>query len=107
MYIGTCKHEISAEWYKNPLSSYTVLDKSGYYSYVTTCEECRTANEHAGRIIADDDLPDDDFEYDGEPSLPKMAVVKNDKGEIEVITLDNEPEIDIKSTLGSHFTNIE
>lgn len=89
-YVGSCPHDIPAEWYDSNESTYNVLDTAtGAYVVVTTCEACKEENNTAGLIVDDSDMPLDDF-YVPDAFVPKTVVVINDNGEAETITLDNE-----------------
>jgi hypothetical protein len=87
-YVGSCPHDIPAEWYNSDESTYNVLDTvTGTYVIVTTCEECKRENEEAGRIIDDVDLPMDDF-YVPEDFIPKSVVVVKEDGSTEVVEIE-------------------
>lgn len=87
-YVGTCPHDIPAEWYNSDDSTYNVLDEvSGAYVIVTTCESCKQRNERKGRIVEEVDIPMDDF-YVPESFVPKSAIVVDDNGNIKTVEID-------------------
>lgn len=87
-YVGSCPHDIPADWYNTDESTYNVLDEvTGAYVLVTTCEECRRENEQAGRIIDEMDIPLDDFTVDFDDTVSMITVFHAD-GSSEVIEID-------------------
>lgn len=91
-YVGTCPHDIPAEWYNTDDSTYYVLDTaSGAYVIVTTCEDCKTANEQAGSIVEEVDIPMDNFIVDTTP--PASITVFNNDGSSETFSFDETNEL--------------
>ena len=81
MYIGTCQHNIDAEWYNSDECTYVVLDEpSGAYVTVVTCRACKEDNVAAGRIVDPNDIPIDDFvnPFADNPAPDIMTVVNTD-----------------------------
>jgi hypothetical protein len=91
-YIGSCPHDIPKEWYDTDDSTYTVLDSSsGAYVNVTTCEECRRKAEAENRIIAEEDIPFEEFNIPFENAEPTGKVtVFDSEGKSQVIDFDEE-----------------
>jgi hypothetical protein len=96
-YVGSCQHNIPADWYEKDESTYNVLDEiTGAYVLVTTCEECKKANEEAGTIIPEDQIVIDDFNVDfsgvDSPSVSHITVFNAD-GTSEVLEIEDPQEM--------------
>ena len=90
MFVGSCQHNIPAEWYNHDDSTYLVLDRpSGLVLRVTTCETCRDSNEDEGLIMNEADIPVDDFinPFADDPAPPILRVVNTD-GSTTTINVD-------------------
>ena len=89
-YVGSCPHDIEADFYKSDESTYMVIDgPTGVSVNVTTCRECRADAEASGSIVDPLDLDVDDFENpfaDDEPS--GIINVINLDGSTTVVDLD-------------------
>ena len=75
-YIGSCQHDIPAEWYKSDNSTYVIVDEpTGAYVTVTTCKECKDEAKEKGVLIEHEEIPLDDFiEF-----VDKFETVTNDE----------------------------
>lgn len=101
MFVGSCQHDIDESWYNDDASSYIVIDReTGVCSNVTTCKECKQANEEAGLILDENELPEDDFEnpFEDDPVSEEMTVVRPD-GSSETVRVEDAKVISVEEWL--------
>lgn len=94
VFVGSCNHPLTEEWYNDEESTYLCLDEhTGVVATITTCEDCKQKAEDEGRIMDEiDDSIIDDLLYNpfADDPAPDTMVVFDADGNKQVVEIKKE-----------------